>query len=118
MVELGAISILVDDPSVLAALKFALTIEGFRISEGDEGDIASQCAGALVVDERYLGDGIASIEQMRGRGWEMPAIILSTNPSARLRERVNAVQGELVEKPLLDDALSGAIRRALETGGN
>ena len=118
MVNLGAVTLLVDDPSVLAALEFALSIEGFEIWPTGEKDSNLAPGGALVVDERYLGDGLLSVERLRDRGWNAPAIILSTNPSNRLRSRAAAVDAILVEKPLLGDELSGAIRSAIETGGH
>lgn len=118
MVDLGAISLLVDDPSVLAALEFSLTIEGFRIRPSTADALDLPLGGALIVDERYHGDGILSVERLRDRGWNAPAIILSTNPTPRLRERVAAARAVLVEKPLLGDELSGAIRNALKSEGN
>lgn len=118
MVSLGAISLLVDDPSVLAALEFSLSIEGFQIRQApDENNLAGAC-GALVIDERYLGDGVLSVERLRDRGWTAPAIILATNPTVQLRKRAVAAHAIVVEKPLLGDELSGALRNALRTIGN
>lgn len=118
MVSLGAISLMVDDPSVLASLEFSLSIEGFEVSRFKVSDLSLPSGGALVVDESYLGDGILSVASLRERGWNAPAIILSTNPTPRLRERVSTVHALLIEKPLLGDELSCAIRKALKSEGN
>ena len=44
----------------------------------------------------------------------VPAIVLATNPNAELCARVKAMCAELIEKPLLGDELSHAIRALLE----
>ena len=63
MVSLGAISLLVEDPSVLAALEFSLSVEGFEIRQVPGENIQANACGALVIDERYLGDGVLSVER-------------------------------------------------------
>lgn len=118
MVSLGAISLLVEDPSVLAALEFSLSVEGFEIRQVPGENIRANACGALVIDERYLGDGVLSVERLRDRGWTAPAIILATNPTVQLRQRAVAAHAIVVEKPLIDDELSGALRHALKTRGN
>ena len=105
----AAILLLVEDRSVLSALRFSLTVEGFEIADGTASPVA-----ALIVDECYGGDGLAVLAALRKQGRAAPAIVLATNPPARLRARIAAMNAELIEKPLLGDELSRAIRAAIE----
>lgn len=115
MVDRAKILLLVDDISVLSALRFSLSVEGFEIAEGiaKKGDTST--AVALVIDERYAGDGLAALDGLKRQGCRAPAIILATNPTAQLRARVTTANAELIEKPLLGDELSSAIRAIFET---
>lgn len=115
MVDRAKILLLVEDTSVLAALRFSLSIEGFEIAEGTGmGDDPSMTA-ALIIDERYGGDGVVALDRLKGDGFCAPAIVLATNPTAQLRTRISASSAELIEKPLLSDELSNAIRAIFET---
>lgn len=114
MVDQAPTMLLVDDIAVLSALRFALSVEGFAITDGAMEGIDISLAAALVIDERYSGDGLAALAAMRRRGCRAPAIVLATNPTARLRHRIAAAGAELIEKPLLGDELSGTIRAAYD----
>lgn len=114
MVDGAAILLLVEDRSVLSALRFSLSVEGFEIADGIATEIDPLMASALVIDEHYRGDGLAALDALRKQGCCAPAIILATNPTARLRARIAAMDAELIEKPLLGDELSCAIRAAFE----
>ena len=114
MVDGAAILLLVEDRSVLSALRFSLSIEGFEIADGTAAEIDPLMAAALVIDERYRGDGLAALDALRSQACHAPAIILATNPTTRLRARIAAMNAELIEKPLLGDELSRAIRAAFE----
>lgn len=106
----ASISLLVDDISVLSALRFSLSVEGFAIADTTDPFLAA----ALVIDERFGGDGLAALGALRRRGCCAPAIVLATNPTFRFRARIAAAEAELIEKPLLGDELSSAIRAACE----
>ena len=114
MIDGAAILLLVEDRSVLSALRFSLSVEGFEIADETAGGVARSIAAALVIDERYRGDGLAALDALRNQACHAPAIILATNPTARLRARIAAMNAELIEKPLLGDELSRAIRVAFE----
>lgn len=108
MVEACTIQLLVDDPSVLAALRFSLMVEGFGIGDG---------AAAFVIDERYGGDGVTFLERLRAQGSGALAIVLATHPSRQLRCRIADCNAVLVEKPLMGDEISralGALRNPLK----
>jgi hypothetical protein len=114
MVDQAAILLLVDDISVLSALRFSLSVEGFAIADGAaEGGDPSMII-ALVIDERYGGDGLAALDVLRSQGCRAPAMILATNPTARFRTSIAAANAKLIEKPLLGNELSGAIRAVFE----
>ena len=114
MIDRTVIRLLVEDQSVLSALRFSLSIEGFDIAEGNAAEIDPLVTAALVIDERYCGDGLTALEALRKQRCHAPAIILATNPTARLRARITPMDAELIEKPLLGDELSRAIRAAFE----
>ena len=115
MVDQAKILLLVKDISVLSALRFSLSVEGFEIAEGiaKEGDLST--TAALVIDECYAGNGLVALDGLKRQGCCAPAIILATNPTVKLRARVAAANAELIEKPLLGDELSNAIRAIFET---
>ncbi|MFW2448307.1 MAG: histidine kinase [Qipengyuania pacifica] len=115
MVDQSKILLLVEDSSVLSALRFSLSIEGFEIAEGLEVIEHPSLAAALVIDERYGGDGLAALDELTRQGCLAPTIVLATNPTTQLRGRIAAANAELVEKPLLGDELSSAIHAIFET---
>lgn len=98
MVETCTIQLLVEDPSVLAALRFSLSIEGFQID-----DCAPQ---AFLIDEEFGGDGVKVLEEMRAEGSKAWAIVIATHPNLQLRNRVAGCDAVLIEKPLMGDEIS------------
>jgi DNA-binding response OmpR family regulator len=100
------------DPAVAAALAFSLELDGFRVTPGD--DDAADAVSCLVLDQRQpIGDGLALLGQLRARGCRGPAVILATNPSRALRDGIARAGAALVEKPLLGEGLTRALRSAL-----
>ena len=98
MAETCTIQLLVDDPSVLAALQFSLSIEGFQVGES--------ALEAFIIDERYGGDGVKVLEEMRAQGNKALAIVIATHPSRQLRNRIAGCDAVLIEKPLMGDEIS------------
>ena len=105
-----------DDPAIRASLRFSLELEGYEVATfAAAGDLlaapqisASDC---LVIDYRLPGmDGLELVEVLRGRGVTLPAILITTTPSRRVRARAAALGAPLIEKPLLCDGLTAAIR--------
>jgi two-component system response regulator FixJ len=108
-----------DDPSVRASLAFSLELEGFLIETFDAADAllartefpAEAC---LVIDYRLPGiDGFALLETLRSRGIRLPAIIITSTPTRLVRNLAAAAGTPIVEKPLMCDALTLAIRSGL-----
>ena len=105
-----------DDPAVCASLQFSLELEGFVVrSYGsgetlmDEEDLASP--SCLVLDYRLPGvDGLSLLQALRERGEACPAVIITSNPSRSIRQRTSNAGAVLIEKPLLTNGLTAAIR--------
>src|SRR5262249_16519545 len=110
-----------DDPAVLNSLQFALEIEGFTVhvyATGEEllgAEVPEQ--GCLVLDFNMPGpNGLQLLERLRQLGYDLPAILITSNPSFATRERASLAGVVIIEKPLLGNTLSDAIREALQSG--
>jgi FixJ family two-component response regulator len=115
----GAVVVVDDDPAVLGALKFALELEGFSVSGyRSASELLATAglpeAGCLVIDFKLPDvDGLNLLAALRNRAVQLPAVLITTNPTASLRRRAAAIDVPIVEKPLLGNALVDAIRTAL-----
>ena len=70
--------------------------------------------GCLVVDYKLPDmNGLDLIVELRRRKIELPAILITTHPSASVRDRAARACVRLIEKPLLNDMLFQGIRTAL-----
>jgi DNA-binding response OmpR family regulator len=105
-----------DDPAIRSSLTFALELEGFAVETFETGEaLAARAARAddacLVLDYRLPGlDGLAALALLRSRGIGLPAAIMTSNPTRNLRKAVDEAGAALIEKPLLCDALTRAIK--------
>lgn len=104
-----------DDPAVRTSLKFALELEGFAVAAFASGEaLLSELEvpdqSCLVLDYRLPGlSGLATLALLRDRGINVPAIIITSNPSRAIRQAVADAHATLIEKPLLCDALTSGI---------
>jgi len=109
-----------DDAAVRSSLQFYLEIEGFVVTTyacGSEllADLTMPEAGCLVIDYRLPNmNGLDLLSELRRRQIDLPAILVTTNPSMSVRERTSAAGAVLVEKPLLNEALLDSIRIAMQ----
>jgi FixJ family two-component response regulator len=109
-----------DDPAVLSALKFSLELEGFSVAAYRSGsellaEPALPRSGCLVIDFKLPEmDGLDLLAALRRRNVRLPAILITSHPTAALRRRAAAETTPIVEKPLLGDALTNAIRSTLD----
>ena len=109
-----------DDPAVCASLQFSLELEGFVVKPFDSGealmeqsDLASP--SCLVLDYRLPGmDGLSLLQALRERGESCPAVIITSNPTRSIRQRTINAGAVLIEKPLLSDGLTAAIRSVIK----
>jgi two-component system, LuxR family, response regulator FixJ len=108
-----------DDPAVRNSLMFSLAVEGFAVRAYGSGrelldDPGLPQHGCLVIDQRLPGmSGLELLTLLRERHVSLPAILITTNPSAILRQRAADAGVPVVEKPLLGDALTRGIHAAL-----
>ena len=115
--------VLVDDDRALrAALTFALEIEGYRVKTCETGeqllDLALPVeACCLVVDHKLDAlSGLDALDALRRRGVRLPAILITSYANPELRGRARRLDAEVVEKPLVGDALLARIRALLPLG--
>lgn len=108
-----------NDPALLRALSFAFETEGYRVRAHLDGRSALAALpieqGACVVIDQRLSDctGLDLLTRLRGRGVCAAAILITSNPSTEIRAIAAAAGAEIVEKPLLGDALASKVRQAL-----
>jgi FixJ family two-component response regulator len=86
-----------DDPAVRSSIAFALEIEGFAVAAFESAEALFKVEQApqhacIVLDHRLPGvDGLALLAALRARGDAAPAIIITSNPVAAVR---NIASGE------------------------
>ncbi len=108
-----------DDRAVRTALKFALEIEGYAVDTyADAESLAARpdmpLGGCMVVDYQLPGmNGLDLVEILRRRAVSLPALLITTNPTRRVRRRAKEAGVDIVEKPLLSSSLSDAVARLL-----
>ena len=108
-----------DDDGLRKALRYSLEIEGFNVVTCASGEgllrlALPQTSACLVVDQVLPGlSGIDALEALRARQVDLPAIVITSAPDAQLRARTLLANACLIEKPLLNDRLTRAIRSLL-----
>jgi len=111
------VTIVEDDASLLNALAFALETDGYAVSlYAAAAPLLARPpdADCVVVDLRLPDmDGMTLIAALRALGPQPRAILITTAPDARLREAAALADVEIVEKPLIGDALRQRIAAAI-----
>lgn len=108
-----------DDPDLLRALKFAFEVEGLEVQTYTDGEtLLAQGklpnAGCLVIDLKLPGiDGLALVRALRRKGVTLPAVLITSNPPPAVRAQALRLGLDIVEKPLLRDELTEAVRTRL-----
>ena len=109
-----------DDLAVRSSLAFSLETEGIAVRAYlSAAELLTEVpdAGCFVIDYKLPGmNGLDLLAELRRRKVAAPAILITTHPSAAVRERAAADGMALIEKPLLGDALFREIRAALAAG--
>lgn len=109
-----------DDPALLDALSFSLGAAGYRVLtfESAEAVLSARLPdhhACLVLDQRLPGrSGMDALSELRRRGHRLPAIFITSHPKPEFRRSAARAGAVIVEKPLLQDSLLGAVRRALD----
>lgn len=108
-----------NDVSLRRSLQLLLRGHGYDVDAyaGPEAILehASLCDAACLVIDYCLGEasGIATLQALRRRGWDCPAILITAFATHSLYDGAKAAGfAELLEKPFRDHALVNAIRRA------
>ena len=115
--------ILAADRSLRTSTAFALEVEGAKVRTfADEAAflLAAQLpdVACLLIDhEPPALDALAIVRQVRRAGLELPVIVLAGAPGRLLRSTFNALRVKLVEKPLLCDAVTRAVRQIVPGAG-
>jgi FixJ family two-component response regulator len=108
-----------DDVAVRRALAFTLDLEGFAVESCGSAEallgLELQTARAfLVIDERLPDlSGLQALKRLRGRGVRLPAVLVTSHPTAALRAAATAAGAPILEKPLLGETLVQAVREGL-----
>jgi two-component system, LuxR family, response regulator FixJ len=106
-----------DDLAVRSSLAFSLQTEGIAVhTYVSAAELLTEVpdAACFVIDYKLPGmNGLELLEELRRRHVAAPAILITTHPSAAVRERAAADGMALIEKPLIGDALFREIRAAL-----
>lgn len=108
--------VLEDDLALLSALQFALEAEGYDVRTFSnqmqvlEGQDIVSSASCMVMDYRLSPlNGLEVYALLQSRGLKAPAILITSGPDAQCIEEAVRLGVEVVEKPLLTDALSRKI---------
>ena len=108
-----------DDEAVGDALKFALELEGFEVRTYPSAEALLATGlpggdGCLVLDLNLPEmNGMELLARLRASGVRLPAILITTNPTAKTRALALAQGAPIVEKPLLSDALLETVREVM-----
>lgn len=111
-----------DDAALVDSLSFAFELEGFRVRsyflpETLLDGALPEGAACMVVDLNLPGmDGIRLIDELRARGDAVPAVLITTHPTAQTRAEATDRGLPIVEKPLLTDDLLQQVRTLLPGG--
>jgi FixJ family two-component response regulator len=108
-----------DDPAVRNSLKFSLEVEGFTVrAYSDAYELLNETnlpAKSCLLIDYYMPamNGLELLARLRDRGISIPAMVITSHPNRKLRERIAAAGVALIEKPFLGNVLTERIREAL-----
>jgi FixJ family two-component response regulator len=117
------IAVVDDDPAVRASLQFALEVEGFDVRVYPDAQAMLKAGHfsdyrCVIVDQNLPAmSGLDLVAQLRDQAVLVPAILITTHPSAVLRGRAAQAGVPIVEKPLLGNALIDKVRVMVARGG-
>lgn len=117
--DCASVVVVDDDPAVRRSLKFSLELDGFSVSTyADAAELLNAALpsfGCLVIDYNLPAlNGLEVLQRLRNEQVQLPAIMITSYPSKKLRESADAAGIPIVEKPFFNHTLSDSIRYALE----
>lgn len=107
-----------NDAAVLRSLAFMAGTRGYEVISCASGaEALARLDGPLscLILDQHLPDapGVHLLKEIRSAGVEVPALLMTTSPSALLRRQAAAAGAPIVEKPLLDESLFEQIEHLL-----
>jgi two-component system response regulator FixJ len=119
------IHIVDDDDAVRDSMRALLESLDFEVSDYNSAlDFlaslrAESTTGCLLLDLHMpVMNGLELLEHMQANGLSLPTIVITGRGDSVLKERaLKCGAMELIDKPVADDTLLGAIDRALAAGG-
>lgn len=108
----GRITLIERDPALRDALSFSLGLEGFEVRSAgalDKDDLADGARSAdclIFAHDPGNADGLEACTASANLKGRLLTIVLATNPTRSLRERVESIGAHLVEKPLVGSTLT------------
>ena len=112
------ILIVEDDPGVRRSLQMLLQGQGFAVrafaSAEALADHEASCSADCLIADYILSalDGISLLTQLRAKGWQGPALLVTAFPSAELMHRaISSGYTAVFEKPLRERSLTEAVWR-------
>ncbi|MDI4664468.1 response regulator [Xanthobacter autotrophicus] len=111
-----------DDPAVCSSLKFALEVDGFSVrtyARSEDVLAADLSGGCMIVDYNLPGlNGLDLLRELDRRQVHLPAFLITSNPAQHVRHRATAQGVAIIEKPLLGNQLSEAVRDSFVRSGH
>jgi two-component system response regulator FixJ len=110
-----------DDSAVRNSLKFLLEVEGFAVRAFSAGaDLLNAadlpgCACFIIDQNLPEMSGLDLVAQLRDRRVSVPAILITSHPSAAVSTRAADAGVPIVEKPFLGNTLFDRIHAAVAT---
>ena len=112
------------DVAIRNALTFALELSGFVVDSYPSAEALLQeqtlpADACLIIDYELPGiNGLQLLRSLRMRRVESAAILITTNPTRKLRAEAQAAGIPIVEKPLLTEDLERTLHRVFEGSSN
>ena len=108
-----------DDPALCAALRLSFELDGLQVETfpSAEAMLAARelpDSGCVVLDYRLPGaNGLELLRRLRQRGFALPALLITTAPPPAVQEAARREDVQIIEKPLLSNALRDAVHATL-----
>jgi FixJ family two-component response regulator len=107
----GRLILIDDDADLRGALRFRFEADGFEVltfASGEEllATLPDGGSACIVIDQRLPGlSGLDTVLRLRAMGVQTPAILVTTHPSQFVIRSAAKASIDIVEKPLLGNAL-------------
>lgn len=106
-----------DDAAVCNSLKFAFELDGFDVLTyaGFQELMAADLprCGCMIVDYNLPEiNGLELLRELDRRNVHLPSFLITSNPTRNVRQRADAQGVAIIEKPLLGNQLSEAVRES------